>query len=78
MAFSDILADNVVDAIFDEKFSLIDRLESDFACGDDIHALLGEHVLRYSDAIKGHVDEESSVSEEKHIDNVDRIEFPTR
>ena len=45
MAFSAILADNVVDAIFDEDCSLTDGIESDFVCGDDIHALLRTLVL---------------------------------
>ena len=42
MAF---LADNIVDAILHEDFSLSDGDESDFEGGDDIHALLGEPVL---------------------------------
>ena len=45
MEFSKILADNVVDAVFNEDFSLTDGIESDFVCGDGIHALLREPVL---------------------------------
>ena len=46
--------------------------------GDDIHALLGEPVLWHADVMAGHVDKESSIetaSEEKHVDNVNRVEI---
>ena len=67
MAFS---ADNVVDAIFDEDFSLSDGDESDFEGGDDIHALLGEPVLRRADVMADpYVNEERSEtsSEEEQV-----------
>ena len=32
--------------------------------------------LQQADAIMRHVNEESSISEEEHFDNVDRAEFP--
>ena len=68
--------DNIVDVIFAEDFSLTDGMESDLVCGDGIHALLGESVLRCTDAMTGHVDEESSsetASEEEHVDDIDRV-----
>ena len=42
MAFSRVLADDVVEAIFDEDFGLSDGDESKFEDDDDIHALLGQ------------------------------------
>ena len=72
MAFSRVLADDVVEAIFDEDFGLSDRDESEFEGGDDIHALLGETVLRREDAIGDYSDEENTSEEQ---DN-DAIEMP--
>ena len=45
MAFSRILEDGVVKAIFDEDFGLSNGDERKFEGGDDIHALLGKTVL---------------------------------
>ena len=78
MAFSRILADDVVDAIFDEDFGLSDGDESDFEGGrDNIHALLGETVLRQADVMADDVDEEST-SESKIEEEHDRndIDMP--
>ena len=72
MAFSQVLADDFVEAIFDEDFGLSDGDESEFEGGDDIHALLGETVLRREDAIGDYSDEENTSEEQ---DN-DAIEMP--
>ena len=42
MAFSRVLAVDVVEVIFDEDFGLSDGDESKFEDDDDIHALLGQ------------------------------------
>ena len=72
MAFSRVLADDVVEAIFDEDFGLSDGDESEFEGGDDIHALLGETVLRREDVIGDYLDEENSSEEQ----DSDAIEMP--
>ena len=72
MAFSRVLVDDVVEAIFDEDFGLSDGDESEFEGGDDIHALLGETVLRRKDVFDDYLEEEN-ISEEQ--DN-DAIEMP--
>ena len=72
MAFSRVLAGDVVEVIFDENFGLSDGDESEFEGGDDIHALLGETVLRHEDVIGYHLDEESTSEEQ---DN-NAIEMP--
>ena len=78
MAFLWILANDVVDAIFDEDFGLSDGDESDFeGHGDDIHALLGETVLRRADVMANYVDEEGtskSAIEEEHDQNDIRLQ----
>ena len=72
MAFSRVLADDVVEAIFDEDFGLSDGDESEFEGGDDIHALLGETVLRHEDVIGDYLDEENYCEEQ----DSDAIEMP--
>ena len=72
MAFSRVLADDVVEAIFDEDFGLSDGDESKFEGGDDIHALLGETVLRHKDVIGDYLDKENTSEEQ---DN-NAIEMP--
>ena len=70
MAFLRVLADDVVEAIFDEDFDLSDGHESEFEGGEDIHALLGETVLRREDVIGDYLDEEN-ISEEQDNDAVE-------
>ena len=72
IAFSRVLADDVVEAIFDEDFGLSDGDESEFEGGDDIYALLGEIVLRHEDIIGDYLDEENTSEEQ---DN-NAIEMP--
>ena len=60
MAFPRVLADDVVEAIFDEDFGLADGDESKFEGGNDIHALLGETVLRSEDVNGDYLDKENS------------------
>ena len=72
MEFSQVLVDNVVEVIFDEDFGLSDGDESEFEGGNDIHALLGETVLRRKDVIGDYLDEENTSEEQ---DN-DAIEMP--
>ena len=77
MAFSRVLAGDVVEAIFDDEFGLSDEDESDFEGGDDIHALLGETVLRREEVMDDYMDEENTSecgSEEKYDDDVDMLE----
>ena len=80
MAFSRAIVDDVLEAIFDDDFGLSDEDESDFdnGDGDDIHALLGEPVLRHADVIPSHVNEENSsdarddlASEQEHVNDTD-------
>ena len=71
MAFSRVLADDVVEAIF-EDFSLSDGDESRFESGDDILALLGETLFRHKDIIAEYLDEVNTSEEQ---DN-DAIEMP--
>ena len=76
MVFSRVLVDDVVEAIFDD-FGLSDEDESDFEGGDDIHALLGETVLRCEEVMDDYMDEENTSecgSEGKCGDNVDMLE----
>ena len=72
MAFSRVLADDVVEVICDEDFGLSDGDESEFEGGDDNHALLGETVLRREDFIGDYLDKENTSEEQ---DN-DAIEMP--
>ena len=72
MAFSRALADDVVEEIFDEDFSLSDGDESKFEGGDDIHALLGKTVLRCENVIGDYLDKENSSEEQ----DSDVIEMP--
>ena len=58
MAFSRRLTDEVLDEIFDDDFELSDEDESNFDGDNDIHALLGESVLRRADVTSSHVDED--------------------
>ena len=77
MAFSRLLADDVVETIFDDEFGLSDEDESDFEGGDDIHALLGETVLQHKEVMDDYMDEENTSecgSEEKYDDDVDTLE----
>ena len=80
MAFTRVLADDVVEAIFDDDFGLSDEDESDFEGGpggDDIHAFLGETVLRREEVMGDYMDEENtseSDSEGKYDDDVDMLE----
>ena len=74
MVFSRVLADNVVEAIFDDDFGLS---ESDFEGGNDIHALLGETMLRCKEVMDDYMDKENTSecgSEGKYDDDVDRLE----
>ena len=73
MAFSRVLADDVVETIFDEDFGLSDGKESDFEGGDGIHALLGETVLRREDVTGDYLDEENA-SEEQDNDAIKMLE----
>lgn len=57
MASSHILADDVVDALFDEDFGLSDEDDSEFEGGDDIHAFIGERVVPRADIMVRSVDE---------------------
>ena len=72
MAFLWVLADDIVEAIFEEDFGLSDGDESEFEGGNDIHALLGQTVLRHKDLINDYLDEENTSEEQ---DN-DAIEMP--
>ena len=72
MAFLRVLADDVVEVIFDKDFYLSDGDESKFEGGDDIHALLGETVLRHKDVIGDYLDKENTSEEQ---DN-NAIEMP--
>ena len=60
--------------IFDEDFGLSDGNVSEFEGGDDIHALLGEIVLRREDVIGGSVigdySDEENTSEEQDNDTI--------
>ena len=64
MAFSQVLVDDVVEVILDEDFGLSGGDESEFEGGDDIHALLGETVLRRKDVIGDNLDEENTSEEQ--------------
>ena len=72
MVFSRVLANDVVEVIFDDDFGLSDGDESEFEGSDGIHALLEETVLRHEDVIGDYLDEESTSDEQ---DN-DVIEMP--
>ena len=73
--------DNVVDVIFDEYFSLSDRIESDFVGGDDIHASLGKSAfwcVAWCYEPYGWRKQDWNVeiaSEEEHVDTVVRVEI---
>ena len=56
MAFSQVLADDVLETMFDDEFGLSDEDESDFEGGDDIHALLGETVLRHKEVMDDYME----------------------
>ena len=70
MAFSQVLVDDVVEMLYDEDFGLSDGDESEFEGYDDIHALLGEAVLRGEDIIGDYLDEENT-SEEQDNDTIE-------
>ena len=72
MAFSRVLADDVVVVIFDEDFGLYDGDESEFEGGDNIHALLGKTMLRNEDVIGDYLDKENTSEEQGN----DAIEMP--
>ena len=67
-----VLADDIVEAIFEEDFGLSDGDESEFEGGNDIHALLGQTVLRHKDLINDYLDEENASEEQ----DSDAIEMP--
>ena len=66
MASSRVLAEDLIEAVFDDDFELEDEEDSENDSDDDIYSYLGDPVLRHSDlmaATLGELDDGSEHSE---------------